>query len=322
MKREEEILLIHLGGLGDVCLSESTFLSLARHFGDKLTALGVRRFLILFEHYFSAVFAIEAREWLHLFSEKETEEKWQRIIFLGKDRRGELRERWQKMSVEELIFVDMYPRDAFPFPGETGYVRGSRPSLAGGPRHEGPEEWVAVHVEDHQLAQLGKWGIEPIRKKVVLKARERVILYPEQGFRKGKWHHENFLHLYRLLKAGNVEVKVLESHGLSLPVEREDRVDLEELTDVKGFFDEGGIFVSNDSGMAHLAGSCGLFTITVFTDFDHRIWHPRGCNLSLRADTDGLNVHSMEEHVLNVLDHFRRTSHYNGETIVFPGAEC
>ena len=59
---------------------------------------------------------------------------------------------------------------------------------------------------------------------------------------------------------------VLESLGLSVNVDN--KVFFEDLTEVKQFFSEGGIFVSNDSGMAHLAGASGLFTITIFTGFD------------------------------------------------------
>ena len=40
MSTGDEVLVVHLGGLGDVCLSESVFLSLRRHFGDRLVALG------------------------------------------------------------------------------------------------------------------------------------------------------------------------------------------------------------------------------------------------------------------------------------------
>jgi ADP-heptose:LPS heptosyltransferase len=44
--------------------------------------------------------------------------------------------------------------------------------------------------------------------------------------------------------------------------------------------------VSNDSGMAHLAGASGLFTITIFTNFDPAIWHPRGSNIALVQGRD------------------------------------
>jgi ADP-heptose:LPS heptosyltransferase len=105
-----------------------------------------------------------------------------------------------------------------------------------------------------------------------------VILYPEKGFEKEKWHHDNFVNLYHALKVHDIDVVVLESLGLSVNVDN--KVFFEDLAGVKRFFSKGGIFVSNDSGMAHLAGASGLFTITIFVGFDPVIWHPRGRNIS------------------------------------------
>ena len=108
-----EILLVHLGGLGDVCLSESIFLSLQKQFGNHLIGLGNRRFLNLFGEYFLRMEGVESRKWLHLFSERLTGPRWKQIVFIGKDREGRLRERWQKLSEERVIFIDMYPEGAF-----------------------------------------------------------------------------------------------------------------------------------------------------------------------------------------------------------------
>ena len=107
-----EILLIHLGGLGDVCLSESLFLSFQKQFGDCLVGLGNKRFLDLFKEYFVRVEGVESRKWLYLFSEKLNGPRWRQIIFIGKDREGILRNRWQAHSEEKIIFIDMYPENA------------------------------------------------------------------------------------------------------------------------------------------------------------------------------------------------------------------
>ncbi len=110
----DDILVVHLGGLGDVCLAESTFLSLQRHFGNCLAGLGNRRFLDLFGMYFTKTFGVESRHWLYLFSEKLTGPDWRRIVFIGKDRQGTIRKRWASYSREEFIFIDMYPEGSFP----------------------------------------------------------------------------------------------------------------------------------------------------------------------------------------------------------------
>jgi ADP-heptose:LPS heptosyltransferase len=285
-----EILLIHLGGLGDYCLSESVFHSVARHFNEPLVGLGTRRFLDLFEGYFDRVHGIESARWLYLFSSRPADITWERIVFIGKDREGSLRERWQRFSRSPLLFVDMYPQGAF-----------DAPTASGETRREGR---ALPHVEDYQMAQLPRFGIEAVRKEISLKPCSRVLLYPEKGFRKEKWPPRNFLDLYLILKAEALDVHVIESPDL--PLDLPDKVVLGELSDVRRFFDEGGIFVSNDSGMAHLAGMCGLFTVTVFTDFDPRVWHPRGAYAALKRGEDRVDVETLGEIILAALGRIRR----------------
>ena len=227
----EESLLIHLGGLGDFCLSESTFHSLASHYGRTIVGLGTKRFLALFEDYFARIHGIESARWLYLFSSRPPDVTWERIIFIGKDREGSLRSRWRRFSRSPLLFIDMYPDGAF----EDGGAGGSE-----------------THVEDHQLAQLPALGIEPLKKETPVKASLRVILYPEKGFKKEKWPSGNFVDLYHSLKSRGVETLIMEPSDLDLGLP--DTVRLAELKEVKAFFEPGGIFVSSDSGMAHPGG--------------------------------------------------------------------
>lgn len=270
MPGNDEVLVVHLGGLGDVCLAESVFLSLREHFGDRLVALGNRRFLDLFGGYFTRTQGVESRHWLYLFSEKLTGPRWKRIVFIGKDRQGSIRRRWRAHSLEEPLFIDMYPKGAF----------GPLPDAGGGTGQR-------VHIEAYQLQQLPAVGIEPLVREIPPKRAGRVILYPEEGFSKEKWPVGNFITLFRLLKDRGVNTLLLRPPGLS--VSPEGSLFFEDLGDVKKFFEEGGLFLSNDSGMAHLAGACGLATITIFTGFDPAIWHPRGRNISLRRGVDEVN---------------------------------
>jgi ADP-heptose:LPS heptosyltransferase len=283
-----EILLIHLGGLGDVCLSESLFLSFQKQFGDGLIGLGNKRFLDLFKEYFKRVNGVESRKWLYLFSEKLSGPRWRQIIFIGKDREGILRNRWQAHSKEKIIFVDMYPEDAF---GVWARACGSA-NLGNTSK---------VHIEDYQLTQLTQCGIEPLRKVPVLKESSRVILYPEKGFEKEKWHHDNFVNLYLALKAKGLDVCVLESLGLTVNVDR--KVFFEDLTEAKHYFSEGGIFVSNDSGMAHLAGASSLLTITIFAGFDPVTWHPRGNNIALVQEPGASDLSLLERIVAQIMNY-------------------
>ena len=255
----DEILVVHFGGLGDVCLSESMFSSLKSHFGDCLVGLGNRRHLDLFGHYFTKTYGIESRHWLYLFSEKLSGPVFRRIVFIGKDRQASLRKRWASYSREKMIFIEMYPAGSFPEPGRA-LQKGS------------------VHIEDYQLRQLGACGIEKCRAAVPSAGAGPVIIYPETGFSKEKWPPPNFFALADLLAEDGIETIILKPAGLSIPGPF---LEINDLSEVKGLFGGGGIFVSNDSGMAHLAGACGLTTVTVFLQFDPLVWHPRGRNFSV-----------------------------------------
>lgn len=251
-----------------MCLSESTLLSLSRHLGGPVVGLGYTRFLNLFASYFSRIERIESARWLHLFSETIPSTTWERIVFIGKDREGRLRERWQAISRQPLIFIEMYPGE------HSGNSTSDIASLSSG----------GCHVEEFQLAQLSAYGIAAVKKEIPLKPTRRVILYPEPVIAKSRWAHEGFLELARLLTDDGVDVSVLEPLGLTL--DWPDKVSFQELPDLKEFLAPGGIFVSNDCGVAHLAGALGLFAITIFGDFDPALWHPRGTGLTLRHNIE------------------------------------
>jgi len=120
------ILLIHPGGLGDVCLSESTLLSLKHHFGKSMEAVGNKAVLDVFRDYFTGVDSIDRRTWTYLFSDSLTCRSWRRIIFIGKDRTGAFRERLFRLC-DELVFIDMYP-EGRPRPWKTT-SSGSSPDM-------------------------------------------------------------------------------------------------------------------------------------------------------------------------------------------------
>lgn len=284
----DKILLIHLGGLGDMCLSESTFLSLSRHFEGNIEALGYTRFLKLFDKYFLKINRIESIKWLHLFSDHCPDIVYKQIIFIGKDREGNLRKRWKGFSREPLIFIEMYPEE------DRLIIHNSQVTNETNKKHVADD----VHVEDYQLAQLAQYGIHAIKKEIKPKPLSRTILYPEKGFQKDKWPLENFVEIYNSLKSKDINVHILESLGMNIDIQ--DKISFQELSDIKEFFLEGGIFISNDSGMAHLAGMCGLFSITIFIDFNPLIWHPRGRFLAFRQGTDTIDISVIETKIIEL----------------------
>jgi ADP-heptose:LPS heptosyltransferase len=256
---EQGTLLIHMGGLGDICLSESVFLSVARHVGGPIHAVGNRRVLELFRDYFSAVDTIDRRRWAYLFSPDIEGPRWRRIVFFGKDRSASLRNRLAQLA-PDVLFLDLFPDE----PG--------------------------VGVEDYQLGQLAAYGVAPVKKRRQPHHAGRLILYPERAYQKKKWPPDRFLGLYERLTAEGMSVTIMRPPELKLALP--DAVAFEDLRDVRRFFAGGGAFFSNDSGMAHLAGICGLRPLTLFPDADPSIWQAGG---SLAFDCRGRVLPGIDE---------------------------
>ena len=268
----KEILLVHPGGLGDLCLSESTFLSLASHFGPRLVGIGYQRFFTLFCQYFSRIERFDSRQWLPLFVGDVPPGQCEQVILIGKDRQGNFRKNLQAISRERLIFIDMYPSE---------------------------DKAIPVHVEEYQLNQLESFGINAQWKEIIPQIGKTVILYPEAGYKKRKWPKENFLSLFHELAAKGIDVEILRQEGLDLDIDRQ--VFFHDVKEVRDYFSSGGIFVSNDSGVAHLAGMSGLQTITLFTDHNPAVWRPRGRNISLRPGSNEANAESLLAHINSIL---------------------
>ena len=263
-----EILLIHLGGLGDVCLSESTFYSLFSHFGRKVDAVGYKRFLRLFDQYFARVLSVDDRSWLWLFSDLPCDKRWQQVLLIGKDKRGEMRNRLGAVSTKPPLFIDMYPEEEM------------------------------THVEDYQFSQLPRLGIKPQKKEIAELSRNRIILYPERGYTKKKWPYEHFIALYNLLKDKGVDVALLEAPDMEPSLADSRRFD--DLKDSVRFLGDGGLFFSNDSGVAHLVQPMAWRRSRSSGDDDPAIWHPRGRNVSIRCDARSPGVEEMLSLILKV----------------------
>jgi ADP-heptose:LPS heptosyltransferase len=265
----DKVLLLHLGGLGDVCLSESTFLSLSRRFPEGLAAVGYTRFLELFQGYFSSIHSIDGREWLYLFSDHVEGPAWNRIILIGKDRSGSFANRLVRFSREDFLFVDMYP------------------------------EGGSLHVREYQLTQLGTLGVDPAVKSGRRLSGDALILYPEKGYHKQKWPYEKFLEVYDHLLQEGVSTLLLEPFDTEFPHKNSFRFN--RLSDLRSFLETAGTFVSNDCGVAHLAATCGLATITLFHEADPAIWHPLGNNHSIRCSFNSPSVEELVDTIMKTM---------------------
>ena len=120
-----------------------------------------------------------------------------------------------------------------------------------------------------------------MKKPMTPKSRGNIILYPEKGYTKQKWPYEKFLEVYDSLRSQGASVSLLEPFDTEAPHPGSFRFD--DLSDVASFLHQSGLFVSNDCGLAHLAASRGLSTITLFHEADPMVWHPLGDNRSIRC---------------------------------------
>jgi hypothetical protein len=271
-KDEEVGLLVHMGGLGDVCLSESTILSITRHLGGRLQAVGNRPVLEPFREYFTTIESIDGRKWASLFSDGLSGPRLPRVVFIGKDKSGALRRRIAGLA-SKTVFVDMYP------------------------------EGQVVHVEDYQLGQLAAYGIPPVRKAIKVKSGRRVVIYAERAYKKRKWPAESLLEVRERLHARGIETVLMAQPGLSLPEGVAARV-FEVLSDIADFFSSGGIFLSNDSGMAHFAARCGMYPVTLFFDADPQVWRPAAGKV-LKYDEDRPSSESLAMLTASLVDSLR-----------------
>jgi ADP-heptose:LPS heptosyltransferase len=256
MTESDESLLIHMGGLGDICLSESAFLTISLHCKGPIRAVGNARVLELFSAYFTRVESIDRREWAYLFSDSSPGPSWKRIIFFGKDREGSFRTRLSGLT-HDLIFIDLYP------------------------------DGMSIPVEQHQLAQLAAYGMKPTAAAFPERWTDRIILYAEEGFEKHKWSPENFVRVQEGLAAQGLNSVFVTPPELLLP--GVPTLSFDGLPEIAAFLSKGGFFFSNDSGMAHLAARCGLFPTTLFWEADPDIWRPKGSRV-VRCKGEGPSI--------------------------------
>ncbi|MCA9425072.1 MAG: glycosyltransferase family 9 protein [Candidatus Omnitrophica bacterium] len=109
-----------------------------------------------------------------------------------------------------------------------------------------------------------------------------IWIHPGAGAISKRWPLENFLSLADQIKMrmgrevqfllGDAELdlmKPLEANGHSVMAK-------EKVLDLTAEWVEGDGFVGNDSGVAHLAGLCGLNTVVIFGETDPLLWRPCG----------------------------------------------
>ena len=286
----QSMLVIHQGALGDFILALPVLSALRRTFPEaRPVMMGYPRILQLAEERFYAeeIFSID--------------QKGMATFFV---RQGALdRTLSQFFSAFELIVV--FGRD-----GEGTLIGNLKRVCQGRILHINPlPNWdEGVHLSDHLLKQLTRYGISPVETYPRLHLRESdqkwgkdfwmerglspeerskvIILHPGSGSRKKVWPLRNVLDLFRhlqtqlggkfLIVLGPAEGREVQQafEGLTSPyLILAKGLPLVQLASVmKGC----RLFIGNDSGISHMAVALGLPTLAIFGPTDPRVWSPRG----------------------------------------------
>jgi heptosyltransferase III len=120
-----------------------------------------------------------------------------------------------------------------------------------------------------------------------------VVIHPGSGSPRKNWPLERFVELARLLEADGRKVRWIAGpaeEGLAVPPSvslwRE-----HSLVTLAATLASCALYVGNDSGVTHLAASCGCATIALFDAARPAVWAPRGRNVTvISSDTERMEI--------------------------------
>jgi ADP-heptose:LPS heptosyltransferase len=286
----QSMLVIHQGALGDFILALPVLSALRRAFPEaRPVMMGYPRILQLAEERFYAkeIFSIDQKGMATFFVRQGLLDRtlsqffsaFELIVVFGKDGKGTLIGNLKRVCQGRVLHINPLPN------------------------------WdEGVHLSDHLLKQLTRYGISPSETYPRLHLRESdrewgkdfwmerglspeerskvIILHPGSGSRKKLWPLRNVLDLFRHLQAqlgGKFLIVLGPAEG------REVQQAFEELTSPHLILAKGlslvqlasvmegcRLFIGNDSGISHMAVALGLPTLAIFGPTDHRVWSPRG----------------------------------------------
>jgi heptosyltransferase-3 len=136
-------------------------------------------------------------------------------------------------------------------------------------------------------------GVELLDQHEIDLSKKLVVIHPGSGGPRKCWHLENFLSVAKELRAEDLEVLFLLG---PVEVERLHAADQARMYDagkcvahlslnqVIGLLSCADVFIGNDSGAAHLAGSIGLRTLVLFGPTDPAVYRPIGPAVTVLQD--------------------------------------
>ncbi len=302
-----KILVIRGGAIGDFILTLPVLTALRRQFPrTHLEVLGYPHItgLALAGGLVQRVQSIEARALAAFFA-----------------RDGELAEDLRDYFSEfDLIISYLYDPDGI-FQSNVG--RCSQAQFIAGPHR--PENGRNLHASEvflQPLERLAVFDAEAVPRLEVRRAFETTVAtgrwlaaHPGSGSEKKNWPEAKWLELLRhlmegttlnlLLVGGEAERGRLGRLELALPGTRIKLIQSAPLPELAEWLASCVGFVGHDSGISHLAAAVGVPALILWGDTDETIWRPRGRNLTLLRDADGLgglSVGVVANHLQRLLD--------------------
>ncbi len=262
------LLIVHLGALGDLLLSRPALLAVRKSFPSaKISLLGYPHILSLLkeELKINNVYNANGPFLMGLYTGKKIDfwKKFDQIIFFL-----HYRLKWEEVLKGlniKVFFIKPFPKEG------------------------------SIHVTVYQQQQLKSYGIIYNLDFIPLNLDNfhdiskvpQILIHPGSGSSKKNWPEEKFLSLIKDL-SNMADVGIIVGPALwnrkNHSTGRADKnmakkimvLDSLPLTKLAKSISKARVFIGNDSGITHLAAAVGIPTIALFGPTDPRVWSPWG----------------------------------------------
>jgi len=290
----QSILVIHQGALGDFILALPTLETLKEAFPKaKWVIMGFPRILELVDKRFYAdeILSIDQKGMASFFVRGGSLDRplsqffstFDIVVVFGKDGGGNLIGNLKEVCQGEILSINPFP------------------------------EWTErIHLTDHLLRELRRYGFPPSEKnpRLFLSGEDKewgksffrlkglteeersraIVIHPGSGSKKKAWPLERVLELIHHLQrhshsrilvvlgpAEGAEVeKAFEGMKWEMGAAAPLLVKGLSLLQLASVMEGCRLFIGNDSGITHMAAALGLPTVAIFGPSDHKIWSPKG----------------------------------------------
>lgn len=262
------LLIVHLGALGDLLLSRPALLAIRRSFPSaKISLLGYPHILCLLnkELRIDNIYSADGSFLISLYTGKKIDfwKKFDQIIFFL-----HYRLKWEgvlKRLNKKVFFIKPFPKEG------------------------------SIHVTVYQQQQLRSYGIKYNLDFIPLNLDNfhdiskvpQILIHPGSGSPKKNWPEEKILYLIKdfsnmadvgiIIGPAQWNTKTHSTGQTDKNMAKNIMVlDSLPLPKLAKSISKARVFIGNDSGITHLAAAVGIPTIALFGPTDPRVWSPWG----------------------------------------------